>query len=134
MKILMIIEHDNQLLKSANFHTLSAIESLDGTKDILIAGYQCDAVVEEAKKMTGIQRIYLADSPEYEHQLAENIAPLIAEIAKEYDVVMTAATTYGKNILPRVAAHCWMLLCFQMSQKLFQRMNLFVLFTQGMLF
>ncbi|HSW69562.1 MAG TPA: FAD-binding protein [Gammaproteobacteria bacterium] len=104
MKILMIIEHDNKILKSANFHTLEALQSLEGKIDILIAGYQCDAIVEQAKKLLTIQKIRVADAHEYQYQLAENLAPLIAEISKEYEMIAMAATTFGKNILPRVAA------------------------------
>lgn len=104
MKVLLLIEHDNNVLKSSNFHTLSASQQLGGEIDALLIGHRCDAVLEKAKKLLAIQRIRVADSPEYEHQLAENTAPLIAGIAKEYDVVLTAATTFGKNILPRVAA------------------------------
>lgn len=104
MKTLMLIEHDNNSLKSANLHTLSAAKQLGDSIDVLIIGFNCDAVVEQAKKLPWITRIQVADSSDYEHQLPENLAPLITEIAKEYDFVLTAATTYGKNILPRVAA------------------------------
>lgn len=104
MKILLLIEHDNTALKSANFHVFSAAKQLSDTIDILIAGYQCDSVIESAKKSFPVQRIHVADAIEYQHQLAENMAPLIAELAKEYDMVLTAATTFGKNILPRAAA------------------------------
>jgi len=104
MKILLLLEHDNNDLKSSNFHTLSASQQWGGEIDALLIGYRCDAVLEKAKKLLPVQRIRVADAPAYEHQLAENTAPLIAEIAKKYDVVLTAATTFGKNILPRVAA------------------------------
>jgi len=104
MKILMIIEHDNKVLKSANFHTLAAVQTLKGEVDVLIVGDHCETVIEQAKKLVGIHRIRVAEALEYQHQLAENVAPLIAEIAKEYEMVLTAATTYGKNLLPRVAA------------------------------
>src|SRR5579872_1657394 len=104
MKILMLVEHDNKTLKYANFHTLSAAKKWGGAIDVLIIGSHCDAVIEPLKKLSDIERIRVADAPEYEHQLAENTAPLIAEIAKDYDIVLSASTTYGKNILPRVAA------------------------------
>lgn len=103
MKILMLIEHDNKILKSVNFHTLSAATQFGDLIDVLIIGHQCDAVIRSLKKMPHIQQIRVADAPDYEHQLAENVAFLVADIAKEYDIVLTAATTFGKNILPRVA-------------------------------
>lgn len=104
MKILILIEHDNQILKSSNLHVLTAATELKGTIDCLITGYNCAPVVEHAKKLPHLQRIRVANAPEYQHQLAENMAALIAELAKEYDYILTAATTFGKNILPRVAA------------------------------
>lgn len=104
MKILIIAEHDNTALKSVNLNTLTAATQLENEIDLLIAGHQCDAVVEQAKNISCLQRILVADAPEYAHQLAENNAPLIAELAKNYNYVLTGATTFGKNILPRAAA------------------------------
>ena len=104
MKILLIAEHDNQTLKSGNFHTLSAAKQLGDTIDCLIMGYQCEKVVLDAKKLPYINEILVADASEYTHQLAENTTTLIAEIAKDYDYILVSANTFGKNLLPRVAA------------------------------
>ncbi|MEO8402742.1 MAG: FAD-binding protein [Gammaproteobacteria bacterium] len=104
MKILIVAEHDNQILKSATFHTLTAAKQLGDEIDLLIAGYQCDAVIQTAKNFPDLKRIIQADAKEYEHQLAENLALLVAEIGKSYDYILTAATTFGKNLLPRAAA------------------------------
>lgn len=104
MSILILVEHDNKSLKPINLHTLSAAMQLSNEIALLIIGNQCDAVVEQAKQLPNIKQILVADASEYANQLAENTAPLIAEIATNYDYVVTAATTYGKNILPRVAA------------------------------
>jgi len=103
MKILVIAEHDNQALKQATLHAVTAAEHLQGAVDLLIAGWQCETVVQTGKKLP-IQQIILADAEVYAHQLAENTAPLIAEIAKNYDYVIAAASTFSKNILPRAAA------------------------------
>src|SRR3990167_7364094 len=104
MKILLIAEHDNNILKSSNLHTLTAAKQLGDQIDFLLVGYQCDKVTQEAHTLPYIQRILVADAKEYQHQLAENIAPLLAEVGKQHDVILTAATNYGKNILPRTAA------------------------------
>ncbi|HSW93591.1 MAG TPA: electron transfer flavoprotein subunit alpha/FixB family protein [Gammaproteobacteria bacterium] len=104
MKILLLLEHDDTHLLSANFHALSAARQLGDTIDALLIGHLCDAVLSDAKKSLAVDRIRVADAPEYAHELPENVAPLIAHIAKEYDVILTAGTTYGKNSLPRVAA------------------------------
>jgi electron transfer flavoprotein alpha subunit len=104
MKILMIAEHDNKNIKQANFHTLTAAKELGGEIDVLLAGFHCDEVVKQASLFPNVKTIFVADSEEYQHQLAENMSPLIAEQAKNYDVVLASSTTFGKNILPRVAA------------------------------
>lgn len=104
MKILIIAEHDNQILKSSNWHTLTAAQQLGDKIDVLVIGHQCDTVVEQAKKLPAIQQVLVADAVEYLHQLAENTAQWIADIAVNYDYVIASATTAGKNVLPRVAA------------------------------
>jgi electron transfer flavoprotein alpha subunit len=104
MKVLMLAEHDNKQLKSANFHTYTAATQLSTELDLLVLGFGCESVVEEVKKLPKVRKILVADAEVYAHQLPENCAVLIAEIAADYDYVVTAATTFGKNILPRVAA------------------------------
>lgn len=104
MKILLLAEHDNKILKPVNLHTLTAAKQLGDEIDILVVGHECDAVVANAKKLPHIHKVLVADATEYAHQLAENIAPLVAEIAAGYQYVVTGATTFGKNILPRAAA------------------------------
>lgn len=104
MKVLIIAEHDNHFLKPVNLHTLSAAIELGKEIDLMIVGYNCQSVTEEAKQLPNIQHIFVFDAKEYEHQLAENIAPLIAENATKYNYVLVGATTFGKNLLPRAAA------------------------------
>ncbi|MBV8803100.1 MAG: FAD-binding protein [Gammaproteobacteria bacterium] len=104
MKILLIAEHDNKQLKSVNYHTYSAALQLQSELDILVIGSDCESVIEETKYFPELKNIIVVNAPDYAHQLPENTAPLMAEISKEYDYVMTGATSFGKNILPRVAA------------------------------
>ncbi len=104
MKTLLILEHDNHTLKSANYHLLSAVTELRTAVDLLILGYQCDAVIQTAECLPDVEHLFVADHEVYAHQLAENSAALIAELAKNYDYVVTTASTFGKNLLPRVAA------------------------------
>jgi electron transfer flavoprotein alpha subunit len=104
MKILMMIEHDNKTLKEANYHVLTAAIELGKDIDAFIIGSDCDAVVQQAKKIPGIKHIIVADAKEYARQLAENTALLIAEIAANYQYILAPATTCWKNILPRTAA------------------------------
>lgn len=104
MKILIIAEHDNQHLKQANYHVLTAAQELGNDIDILVIGHDCNSVVEQTRHLPQIKHVLVADAGEYTHQLAENTATLIAKIAANYQYVLAPATTYGKNILPRAAA------------------------------
>lgn len=104
MKILIIAEHDQQKLKSSTHHTVTAATKLGKEIDILVVGSNCQSVAKQAAQLTGIQKVWVADNTVYEHQLAENVAELVVSHAKEYDYLLAPATTFGKNLLPRVAA------------------------------
>ncbi len=104
MTTLVIAEHDNAALNAATLNTVTAAQALGGDIDILVAGAGCGAVAEAAAKIDGVRAVKVADNAAYEHQLAENVSLLIAEVAADYDNILSAATTNGKNIMPRVAA------------------------------
>jgi electron transfer flavoprotein alpha subunit len=104
MKILFIAEHDNKTLKQANLHVLTAAMQLGTDVEVVVVGYQCSDVVNQVQRLSGVKRVVSVDAKEYEHQLAENTAPIIAEIATNYQYILAPATTFGKNLLPRVAA------------------------------
>lgn len=104
MATLIIAEHDNETLKNATLNTVSAAAALGGDIDVLIAGSSCQAVADAAAAISGVNKILLADNACYEHQLPENVAPLVAEQGKNYSHILAAATTTGKNLMPRVAA------------------------------
>jgi electron transfer flavoprotein alpha subunit len=104
MSILVYAEHDNSALKAATLNTVAAAKKMGGDITVLVAGSGCQAVADAAAKVEGVAKVLLADAAPYAHQLAENIAELVAEVAKSYDVVMAAATSNGKNFMPRVAA------------------------------
>lgn len=104
MSILVIAEHDNSTLASATYNTVAAASQLTGDIHILVAGSGTDAVAAAAAKVPGVTRVLNADAAEYGHEIAENIAPLLVQIAPDYSHVLAAATTFGKNVLPRAAA------------------------------
>ncbi|HEX9770522.1 MAG TPA: FAD-binding protein [Kiloniellales bacterium] len=108
MSILVVAEHDNAELKPATLHTLGAAEQLaghgGGEIHLLVAGAGCGAVAEAAAKIPCVAKVLLSDSAEYEHRIAENMAPLIVKLAPNYGHVLAAATTSGKNVMPRAAA------------------------------
>lgn len=104
MSTLLIAEHDNKALKSATHHALTAASRLGGEVHLLVAGSGIEAVAKEAAALDGIAKVLCADAPHYADQLAENLAPLIQGLASGYSHVVAGATTFGKNVLPRVAA------------------------------
>jgi len=104
MSVLVYAEHDNAALKGATLNTVAAAQAIGGDITILVAGSGCAAVAEEAAKVAGVSKVLLADNAAYANQLAENIAELVVEVAADYDNVLAAATTIGKNFLPRAAA------------------------------
>ncbi len=106
MSVLVIGEHDNAELKPATLHTVTAAKELAGSEEIhlLVAGHGCDAVAQATAAVPGVAKVLVADAPEHEHRLAENLAPLIVDLAKSYSHVLAPATTSGKNVMPRAAA------------------------------
>ena len=104
MSILVIAEHDNSELKVATLNAVAAGMEIGGDIDILIAGSDCDAVADAASQIPGINQILLANKESYKNALAENIGNLVVELADGYSHIITAATTNGKNFMPRVAA------------------------------
>jgi electron transfer flavoprotein alpha subunit len=104
MSILVIAEHDNATLKGATLNTIAAAQKIGGDIAVLVAGSGCGAAAEAAAKVAGVAKVLVADNAAYQHQLAENVALLVAEVGKAYSHILAAATTNGKNTLPRVAA------------------------------
>jgi len=104
MTTLVIAEHDNASLKGATLNTVAAAKAIGGDIHILVAGAGCGAVAEAAAKVAGVTKVLVADNAVYANQLAENVSLLVAELGKAYSHILAAATTNGKNILPRVAA------------------------------
>jgi electron transfer flavoprotein alpha subunit len=104
MSTLVIAEHDNGSLKGATLNAVAAAQAMGADIDILVAGGNCGGAAEAAAAVPGVGKVLVADNPAYEHQLAENVSLLIAEVGAAYDNIVAPATTNGKNTLPRVAA------------------------------
>ena len=104
MSVLIIAEHDNKSLKPATLNTVTAATQIDAEVHMLVVGFECQTVVEQASQVAGVTKVLVADNAAYEHQLAENVSKLIVEVAGGYEHILAPATTTGKNTLPRVAA------------------------------
>lgn len=103
MSVLVVADHDNAALKAATLNTVTAAGKL-GDVHVLIAGSGAGPAAEAAAKVAGVAKVLHADSPAYAHPLAEALAPLVAGLAPGYSHILSASTTTGKNLLPRVAA------------------------------
>jgi len=103
MKTLVLVEHDNDSVNDATLSAVTAAAKL-GDVDALVAGENCGAAADAAAKIAGVGKVLKADDAAYGHQLAENLAPLIAKVMDGYDALVAPATTTGKNVAPRVAA------------------------------
>ncbi|WP_285712469.1 electron transfer flavoprotein subunit alpha/FixB family protein [Erythrobacter oryzae] len=104
MKTLVLVEHDNTKVADATLPVVTAAAKL-GEVHLLVAGHNCGAVAEAAAKIAGVGKVHVADDAAYANGLAENVAPLAAALMADHDAFLAPATTQGKNVAPRVAAH-----------------------------
>lgn len=104
MSVLVYAEHDNEQLKTETHKLVHAASKVGTDVTVLVAGSGCSAIADDAAKITGVSKVLLADNDVYAHQLAENIADLVLSLASGYSHIFAAATTTGKNFMPRVAA------------------------------
>lgn len=104
MSILVIAEHDNDSIKTATLNTVTAALAIGDDVHVLIAGSGCQSAAAAAAEISGVAKVISADAEAYAHQLPENVAPLLVELAKDYSHILSAATTTGKNLMPRAAA------------------------------
>ena len=102
--ILVYAEHDNSQLKAGALSAIACAQEIGGEIDLLISGNGCSNAAQNAATVAGVRKVLLAEGEHLEHHVAENVAPLIERLAPEYDYVLAAATTGGKNMMPRVAA------------------------------
>jgi len=104
MAILLVAEHDNASLSDQTAKALSAALKIGSDVHILVAGKGAKPAADAAAKLKGVTKVLLADSAELEHRLAEPTAALVVSLAGGYETIIAAATTMGKNVMPRVAA------------------------------
>jgi electron transfer flavoprotein alpha subunit len=104
MSILVIADHNHETILTATLNAVAAAGEIGGDISVLVAGSGCGAAAKAAAEIAAVSTVLVADSGEYTNGLAENVAPLISGIASSYSHILAPATTYGKNIMPRVAA------------------------------
>ncbi|KXU83567.1 electron transfer flavoprotein subunit beta [Paraburkholderia monticola] len=105
---LVLAEHDNASIKAATLNTIAAAQKIGGDIHVLVAGHNAQAAADAAAKIAGVSKVLLADAPQLEAGLAENVEAtvltLVQDAAKNYTHILAPATAYGKNIAPRIAA------------------------------
>ena len=104
MTILVIAEHDNAALKAATLNTVAAAQKIGGDIHVLVAGANCAAAAQQAASLQGVATVKVADAAHYDAQTAENLTALVIANAAGYSHILAPATTFGKNLAPRVAA------------------------------
>ncbi len=104
MSVLVLAEHDNSAIKPSTLNTVTAAQALGDNVTVLVTGYECMSVCEEAATIVGVSKVLLADDPIYANALAENLTLLLVSFAKDYTHILAPATTSGKNVMPRLAA------------------------------
>ncbi len=104
MPILILADHDNATLKPATAHAVTAAAKLGSDIHVLVAGRNAAPAADAASRLAGVAKVLLADDAAYEHALAEPVAALLVSLAPGYGHILAAATSVGKNVLPRVAA------------------------------
>jgi len=105
MSVLVLVEHEAGVPKDASLSTITAASKL-GEVHALVAGSGAEArqAADAAAKIAGVAKVLLADDAAYTNMLAENVAPLVVDLAGGYDALLFNATSVGKNVAPRVAA------------------------------
>jgi electron transfer flavoprotein alpha subunit len=103
MKTLVLVEHDGSSIKDATLATVGAAAKL-GEVHALVAGSNVGGAADAAANIAGVAKVLVADAPHLDHELAENVSPVAAKLMDGYDAFLAPATTFGKNIAPRVAA------------------------------
>ena len=104
MSILVIAEHDNNNLKASTLNTIAAASSLSGEISVLVAGHDIGNVVAESQTLEGVSKVIKCDSETYKNFIAEDLSVLVMTIAEKFTHILAPATTFGKNLMPRVAA------------------------------
>ena len=104
MSILVIAEHDNFVIKGATLNTVTAAKNIDGDVTLLVAGSDISSVVDQAKTISGLNKILVCDNDLYKNFLAEDLSSLVLNIANNYSHILAPATTFGKNLMPRISA------------------------------
>ncbi len=103
MSILVLAEHNNIDIKSSTLNTISAASQIEKEIDVLVTGFQCEELANKIAKCEKVSKVIIVDNEKLKNPIAENIEPIVLSIAEKYSHIMAPATTFGKNVFPRIA-------------------------------
>ena len=103
MSILVLAEHNNIDIKSSTLNTISAASQIEQEIDVLVTGFQCEELAKKIAKCEKVSKVIFVDNEKLKNPIAENIEPIVLSVAEKYSHIMAPATTFGKNIFPRIA-------------------------------
>jgi len=104
MTVLILADHNNEVIEETTLAVVTAAGQLDGDVHILVAGSGCAGAAQSASSIAGVSKVITVDHPNLEHLLPEAVTPVLVKLMDDYDVLMSSVATRGKSILPRVAA------------------------------
>ena len=103
MSILVLAEHNNIDIKSSTLNTISAASQIEQEIDVLVTGFQCEELAKKIAKCEKVSKVIFVDNEKLKNPIAENIEPIVLSVADKYSHILAPATTFGKNIFPRIA-------------------------------
>ena len=104
MSVLLIAEHNNKEVKPFTYNAITAASQIDENLDVLVIGSNADSVCKSLSEVQKVKKVIHVDNPTYENYIAENFTPVIVKQAENYSHIVCSANTFGKNLMPRVAA------------------------------
>ena len=105
MSVLLIVEHNNKEVKPFTLNAISASSQIDADVHVLLIGNNCSEVAKSLSEMPAVKKVLHVEAAHYENYLAENFAPLVVKVSENYSHIVSSANTFGKNLMPRIAAH-----------------------------
>ena len=104
MSVLLIAEHNNKEVRPFTYNAITAASLIDQDVHALVVGSNCETVAQAIAKSPLVKKVLHIDDQKYENNVAENIAPIIVKHSENYNFITCSANTFGKNLMPRVAA------------------------------
>ena len=105
MSVLLIAEHNNKEVRPFTLNAITAASQIDTDVHVLLIGNNCEGVAKSLSEMSAVKKVLHAEAVHYENYLAENFAPLVVKVSENYTHIVCSANTFGKNLMPRIAAH-----------------------------